>query len=278
MTGGAGSAQAPSQPLQRRIVPMLTSKFWIGAALWFAVGIATAAEIQIAVASNFSRVGEVLASQFEESTGHRAILIAGSTGKHFAQISNGAPFDVLLAADSRYPEELEKRGLAVEGSRVAYALGRLVLWSPSEDSIDGTGKVIEDGDFRHLAMANPELAPYGHAAREVLISLNLWESLQDRTVRGENVGQAFQFVASGNAEIGFVALSQITAPGGKTTTGSYWLVPQTLYTPIEQQAVMVSDSTASRDFMEFIQSVAAKAVIEQYGYAIPGAETTHHAE
>jgi len=239
------------------------------ACLWLAVGIVAAAEIQVAVASNFSQVVGILASRFEATTGHRVSVIPGSTGKHYAQIRNGAPFDVFLAADALHPQRLEDGGLAIPGSRFTYAVGELVLWSPREDYVDDQGEVLENGEFRHLGIANPGLAPYGLAAREALESLGLWEGLQDRMVRGENIGQAYQFVASGNAELGFVALSQVMKPGREVAAGSIWLVPQELYTPIEQQAVLVQDNAAAREFIEFIESAEARRIIQENGYKSP---------
>lgn len=248
---------------------MLIRGVLVCACLWLAVGIVAAAEIQVAVASNFSQVVGILASRFETTTGHRVAVIPGSTGKHYAQIRNGAPFDLFLAADAIHPRRLEEGGLAIPGSRFTYAVGQLVLWSPREDFVDDQGEVLENGKFRHLGIANPGLAPYGLAAREALESLELWEGLQDRMVRGENIGQAFQFVASGNAELGFVALSQVMTPGHGLRTGSIWQVPQELYTPIEQQAVLVQDNAAAREFMDFLESAEARLIIRDHGYKSP---------
>ena len=263
------SCYAPAP--HRRIVAVLIRGVLIGVGVWFGVGLAAAEEIQIAVASNFSQVAKVLAARFEDSSAHRVTLIPGSTAKHFAQIENGAPFDIFLAADSRHPQELEDSGTAVKGTRFTYAFGELVLWSPRANYVDGEGRVLETGDYRHLAVANPDLAPYGTAAREVLVSMRLWEALQDRTVRGENIGQAFQFVASGNAELGFVARSQIIGISSPAMTGSYWQIPQRLYSPIEQQAVLVRDHAAAWDFIDFLKSDPARAIIQQNGYSVPGA-------
>jgi len=241
----------------------------IAAGLWLAAGAAAAEDIHVAVASNFSQVAQMLAASFAEGTGHEVVLIPGSTGKHYAQIRNGAPFDIFLAADVHHPKMLEEDRMAVTASRFTYAKGRLVLWSPIEGYVERRGEVLEFGDYRHLGMANPDLAPYGYAAREVLESLGLWEKLQDRMVRGENIGQAFQFVASGSAELGFVALSQVTEPGNRMGAGSYWEVPQELYTPIEQQAVLLKDKRASREFLDFVKSDEARAIIRQHGYRTP---------
>jgi molybdate transport system substrate-binding protein len=227
-----------------------------------------AAEIRIATASNFRNAMNALARQFEQASGHQVVPVYGSTGKHFAQIINGAPFDAFFAADSRRPERLEQDGLAVPGSRFTYARGRLVLWSPRADYIDDHGRILEQGNFRHLAIANPELAPYGAAARDVLDSLGLWQELSQRLVQGENVGQAFLFVRSGNAELGFVAWSQLVS-GEQPVEGSFWLVPENLYNPVEQQAVALTDTEATRTFMSFIRSEEATGIIRDHGYTTP---------
>jgi len=244
----------------------------IAAGLWLAVDATAAEEIRIAVAANFSSAAEALTVAFESQTEHEIGLIFGSTGRHYAQIRNGAPFDIFLAADVLHPRLLEDDDLAISGTRFTYARGALVLWSPLEGFVDGRGEVLTDGDYRHLAMANPDLAPYGLAARQVLESLGLWKQLQGGIVRGENVGQAFQFVASGNAELGFVALSQITRPGHEIRAGSSWRVPQQLYVPIDQQAALLTDTAAAREFLEFIRSEAARAIIHQFGYTVPASD------
>ena len=221
--------------------------------------------IRVAVASNFSKPIEAIAARFEDHTGHRLILVFGSTGKHYAQIINGAPFELFLAADMQRPKLLEQQGIAIAGTRFTYARGRLVLWSPRNNYVDAEGKILESGEFRHLAIANPKLAPYGMAAQEVLESRGLWKSLQQRLVRGESIGQAYQFVSSGNAELGFVAYSQINQPN-LINTGSYWVIPQTLYEPIEQQVVLLKENTVARDFLSYMQKQEIKKIIFQYGY------------
>ena len=225
-------------------------------------------EIRVAVASNFSDAIKAAVDVFEKETGHQVILIFGSTGKHYAQIRNGAPFEAFFAADAARPALLESEGVAQAGSRFTYAVGKVVLWSPDPDFIDAGADVLVEGGFRHLAMANPKLAPYGKAAEEVMRRKGVWDDLQTRTVRGENIGQAFQFVKSGNAELGFVALSQITQPG-KAIAGSLWRPPQALYTPIEQQAVLLRENPAARQFLAFMQTDAAVKIIESYGYDVP---------
>ncbi|MES9906660.1 MAG: molybdate ABC transporter substrate-binding protein [Sedimenticola sp.] len=225
-------------------------------------------EIRVAVASNFIGTIEALAEQFEQATDHKVTLITGSSGKHYAQIHNGAPYDLFFSADERRPRLLEEAGDTISGHRFTYAVGKLVLWSPNESLIDEGGKVLEQGEFRHLSIANPKLAPYGKAAQEFLQSRRLWQQLRSKMVRGENIGQAFQFVRSGNADLGFVAYSQIKRPG-KAISGSYWEVPQRLHTPIAQQAVLLRESAAARDFLKYVKSDAAQTLIHAHGYATP---------
>ena len=226
---------------------------------------ASADEIRVAVASNFNEAIKAIAGRFERQTEHKVTLVFGSTGKLYAQIRNGAPFHAFFAADAKRPRLLEEAGLGQPGSRFTYAVGRLVLWSPKTAYVDDQGKVLDKGDFRHLALANPRLAPYGRAAREVLEKRRRWLELRDRMVRGENIGQTFQFVRSGNAELGFVAWSQLERPG-QPMTGSWWAVPQTLYSPIEQQAVLLQDNSAARAFLAFVRGREALEVIGAYGY------------
>ena len=225
-------------------------------------------QFRVAVASNFSDAIKAAADVFEKETGHQVILIFGSTGKHYAQIRNGAPFEAFFAADARRPELLEAEGVAQPGSRFTYAVGKVVLWSPDPDLVDAGVDILADGAFRHLAMANPKLAPYGKAAEEVMRKKGVWDNLRTRTVRGENIGQTFQFVQSGNAELGFVALSQIRKPG-MAIPGSFWRPPQALYTPIVQQAVLLRENPAARQFLAFMQEDAAVKIIERYGYDVP---------
>ena len=223
---------------------------------------------RVAVASNFADALAAIAGRFETTTGQRVTLSSGSTGKHYAQIRNGAPFDAFFAADAQRPRLLEEEGLALPGSRFTYALGRLVLWSPEPGYVDPEAAVLARGSFRHLAIANPRLAPYGKAAQEVLQALGLWEQLGPRLVRGENISQAYQFVASGNAALGFVACSQVQRPG-QPLRGSMWEVPQALYTPIRQQAVLLKDDAVARSFMAFVRSEPALNIIRDYGYDLP---------
>jgi molybdate transport system substrate-binding protein len=225
-------------------------------------------QIRVAVASNFRQAMAAAAERFEERSGHEVVLIPGSTGKHYAQIRNGAPYDAFFAADVEKPRRLEEERRIVPGSRFTYAIGELVLWSTDPDLVDPAGEVLRSGRFRHLAIANPDLAPYGAAARSLLQALGLWDTLAPRLVRGENIEQTFQFVISSNAELGFAARSQLDAPG-REFAGSSWQPPRALYPPIEQQAVLLKDSPAGRAFLAFMQGEEARAIIRAYGYDPP---------
>lgn len=225
-------------------------------------------EIRVAVASNFRPALATAAARFELASGHAVVLIPGSTGRHYAQIRNGAPFDAFFAADAARPRRLEEEQSIVPGSRFTYAFGQLVLWSADPVLIDPAGEVLKSGNFRHLAIANPDLAPYGAAARSVLQALGHWDALAPKLVRGENIEQTFQFVISGNAELGFLARSQLEAPG-REFTGSSWQPPRALYPPIEQQAVLLKESPAGRAFLTFMQGEEARAIIRAYGYDSP---------
>ncbi len=226
----------------------------------------TADQILVATASNFRDAMEALVNRFEQQSSHSVVPIYGSTGKHYAQIINGAPYDAFFAADRSRPERLERDGASVRGSRFTYAVGTLVLWSPREGYVDAQGKVLRTGGYRHLAIANPDLAPYGMAAMETLQHLGLWPETQPRLVLGENIGQAFLFVRSGNAELGLVAWSQLLSTASDKE-GSLWRVPETYHRPIEQQAVLISDTEATRAFMSFIRGKEADRIIQAHGYS-----------
>lgn len=231
---------------------------------------ACADEIQVAVAANFAAPMQKIAADFEKDTGHRAQLSFGATGKFYAQIRNGAPFDVLLAADDETPDRLEHDGAAVAGSRFTYAVGKLVLWSAQPGFVDAAGEVLKRGNFRHLALPNPKLAPYGAAAVEVLAALKLLDAAQPRFVQAENVAQAYQFVASGNAELGFVALSQVQKDG-RVEAGSAWIVPAGLHRPIRQDAVVLAkgrSKPAVDAFVKFLKGDKARAIIRAAGYEL----------
>jgi molybdate transport system substrate-binding protein len=237
----------------------------------FLAGPAAGEEAVVAVAANFSEVAERLERDFERDGGHTLTLVAGSTGKLYAQIANGAPFDAFLAADQARPERLERERLAVAGSRFTYATGRLTLWSAEPGRVGGDGAAtLRRGKFRRLAIANPALAPYGAAAKQTLAKLGLWERFADRIVMGETIGQAHVLVASGSAELGFVALSSVLSRRNQTR-GSRWDVPSGLHTPIRQDAVLLARAAhnpAARGFLGFLRSAKAKVLIESYGYTV----------
>ncbi len=230
-----------------------------------------AAQIQVAVASNFSEPLKNLARQFEQQTNHKIIVISGSSGKLYAQIIHGAPYDAFFSADRRRPKLLEQNNQALKNSRFTYAIGKLILWSPDPKLIHHSSEVLFTHSFEHIAMANPRLAPYGLAAKQVVQKLGLWNSLKNKTVRGENIAQAFQFVKSGNTPLGFVARSQVVTPS-RPLTGSLWEIPDSYYAPIQQQAVQLKDNPASYKFLAFVQSKAAHKIIQSYGYGIPHAQ------
>jgi len=239
--------------------------------LFFGVALAApalAAEVSVAVASNFAAPMQKIAAAFEKDTGHKAVLAFGSTGKFHAQITNGAPFQVLLAADDETPQRLEREGFAMAGTRFTYAIGRLALWSRLPGRVDGKGDVLRVGGFAHIALANPKIAPYGAAAAEVLNGLELTATLTPKFVLGENIAQTYQFVASGNAELGFVALSQVYLDG-KLAAGSAWVVPATLHAPIRQDAVLLragKDSAAAAALLAYLRGDKARALIRASGY------------
>lgn len=226
-----------------------------------------AEDLQIAVASNFAAPLQELITVFKQKALCDVAFSPGSTGKLYAQILNHAPFDLFLAADAERPRLLEEQGLAVEGSRFTYAIGSLVLWSPDPDRVCSE-RTLSEGDFRYLAIANPELAPYGLAAREALRNLGLWDRLQPKLVRGANISQTIQYVQTGAAELGFVALAQIQNPGA-TPSGSYWIPPAESYPAIDQQAVLLKKSAEAEAFLAFLKTEPAQQLIRSYGYTLP---------
>ena len=234
---------------------------------------ALADEIKIAVASNFYPTMKELVTHFESitpnsDTTNNIVLISGSSGKHYAQILNGAPFDLFFSADKLRPNMLEKEDVFNNQSRFTYALGKLALWSPFNEYVDSDGQVLYNDDFRFIAIANPRIAPYGIASKETLTSMNLWQDMEEKLVRGENIAQTFQFAKSGNAKLGFVSYSQILSLNS-SSEGSYWLVPQDMYQPIEQQAILLKDSSLGKDFLSFIMSDEALDIIKRNGYDLP---------
>ncbi|WP_445370535.1 molybdate ABC transporter substrate-binding protein [Methylomonas sp. HW2-6] len=225
----------------------------------------------VAVAANFTKPMNEIAQVFEKTSRHTAKLSFGSSGKFVAQFENGAPFEVFLSADDKSPLKLEESGLAVSGSRFTYAVGKLVLWAATVDFVDSQGQVLSSGNFKHIALADPKLAPYGAAAIDTLTNLGLLDKLQPTFVHGENIAQTYQFVSSGNAELGFVALSQVME-NGKIGSGSGWTVPTNLYKPILQDAILLNngrDNPAAKALLEFLKTAPARAIIEKYGYSLP---------
>lgn len=230
-------------------------------------GAAFAGETKVAVAANFTDAARAIAAKFKAKTGHDARLSFGSSGQFYTQIANGAPFEVFLSADVERPQKAEQEGLSVPGSRFTYATGRLVLYSATPGLADGKGAVLKAGKFEKLAIADPKAAPYGQAAVETLTRLKLYDTLRPKIVQGASITQAFQYVQTGAAELGFVALSQVIAEPG----GSRWVVPAADHTPIEQQAVLLktgANSEAAKAFMTFLKSGEAKAIIKRYGYEV----------
>jgi len=240
----------------------------VAMALWAISTSASAAEVSVAVASNFTVPMQKIAQAFEQDTGHKALLAFGATGGFYAQIKNGAPFQVLLAADKETPARLEKEGLGVAGARFTYAIGKLVLWSKQAGLVDDKGEVLRKGSFDKLAIANPKLAPYGTAAMQALTKLGLLAQLQPKFVEGSNIGQTYQFVASENAALGFVALSQVYAEG-RLSHGSAWIVPAIFYAPIQQDAVLLNsgkNNATATALLNYLKTEKAQAIIRAHGY------------
>ncbi|MDD5329295.1 MAG: molybdate ABC transporter substrate-binding protein [Sulfuricella sp.] len=232
---------------------------------------AMADEVQVAVASNFAKPVERIAAEFNKDTGHKTAVSLGATGKFYAQIRNGAPFEVLLAADDETPLKMSKEGMTVPGTEFTYAIGKLALWSAKPGVVDSQGDVLRKGAFQRVALANPKLAPYGLAGEEVMKKLGVFDAIQPKLVLGENITQTWQFVGTGNAELGFVALSQV-AKDGKVAEGSAWIVPQNLYSPIRQDAVLLAKGkgkAAAEQFLKYLKSDKAKGIIRGYGYELP---------
>ncbi len=243
-------------------------RFLLTAWLFLSAFTAQADTVLVAVASNFTKPMTEIAAAFEKATGHSADLSFGSSGKFVSQLENGGPFEVFLSADDKNPIKLEQTGLAVENSRFTYALGKLVLWSATPGLVDDQGQILSKGGFKHLALADPKLAPYGAAAVEVLKNLSVFDKLQPLFVQGENIAQTHQFISTGNAELGFIALSQVI-DNGKITVGSGWIIPTDLYKPIRQDAILLkngAENPAAPALLKFLKSPEALAIIKKYGY------------
>jgi len=246
-----------------------TSETLVGASLLLFASIsASAAEVDVAVAANFTAPMNVITADFERDTGHKARLAFGSSGRFYAQIRNGAPFQVFLSADDETPAKLAQEGFAEPASRFTYAIGSLVLWSAKPDLVDAKGEVLKAGKFTKLAIANPKTAPYGRAAIETLTKLGLLSAAEPKFVQGENIAQTFQFTQTGNADLGFVALSQVMKDG-RVTEGSAWVVPVELHEPIRQDAILLSTgrgNAAAEALLKYLRTDRAKTVIRSFGY------------
>lgn len=245
--------------MKRFIISILT-------VLAFSSG-AHAEEVQVAVAANFTAPMKIIAAEFEKATGHKTQLSFGATGMFYAQLKNGAPFQIFMSADDETPTKLEQEGMIVPGSRFTYAIGTLVLWSPKAGFVDDKRAVLARGDFSHLSIANPRLAPYGAAALE---KLGLASTLQAKLVQGASIAQTHQFVISGNAELGFLALSQVMKDG-RISEGSAWIVPESMHKPIRQDAVLLisgSKNVAAFALLKFMREPSTVAIIKAYGYRL----------
>jgi molybdate transport system substrate-binding protein len=255
---------------------MLQNRFFrplLIAGLLFSAHTVWADSTLVAVASDFTKPMTEIATEFEKTTGHTAKLAFGSSGKFFAQIQNGAPFEVYLSASEKYPQELEKLGFTVANSNFIFAIGKLVLWSQRENYVDDKGQILAKGGFKHLAIADPNHAPYGVVAVEVLKKLNVFDKLKPLFVEGENIAQTFQFVNTENAELGFVAFAQvIDVNSGKIGSGSGWLVSDNLHSPFHQVAVLLKTgdkNPAAHALLKFLQTPTATAIIKKYGFGLP---------
>jgi len=236
-----------------------------------AIAGARADEVQVAVAANFTGPMQVISVLFEKDTGHKAVMSFGATGKFYAQITNGAPFEVLLSADDETPARLVREGHGVGGSNFTYAIGKLVLWSADPKLVDARGEILKKGGFRHLALANPKTAPYGAAGVQAMTKLGVYEKLKPLFVQGENISQTQQFISTGAAELGFIAYSQVIK-NDRIGSGSGWLVPENLYDPIRQDAVMLAkgkDKAAAAALLAYLKGPKAVAVIKSFGYSLP---------
>jgi len=252
-------------PLQR-----LAFKSVAGLVAALAMNTAFADEVQVAVAANFTAPIQAIAKDFEKDTGHKLVAAFGATGQIYTQIKNGAPYEVFLSADDSTPARLEQEGDTVKGSRFTYATGTLALWSAKEGYVDGNGDVLKGNTFEHLSIANPKTAPYGLAATQVLAKLGLTDATKAKLVEGQSISQAYQFVSTGNAELGFVALSQIYKDG-KVSNGSAWIVPAQLHDPIKQDAVILNkgkDNVAAKALVQYLKGPKAAAVIKSFGYQL----------
>ena len=230
-----------------------------------------AAEVKVAVAGNFAQPMKDIAAEFEKDTGHKLSLTQGATGKFYAQITNGAPFEVFLSADDETPAKLVKEGKAVSGTQFTYAVGRLVLWSPDEKLVDQGGAILKTDRFKFIAIANAKVAPYGRAAVQTMQKLGVLSAIEPRVVQGESIAQTHQFVTTGNAQLGFVALSQVWE-NSRIKSGSGWIIPEEIHEQLRQDIVLLNpgkDSSAATALVSYVKSEKAKKIIERYGYKLP---------
>lgn len=251
---------------------MRFTSFFSALFLLLSGNLALAATLSVATASNFSATLKRIAPAFEQATGHNLRISAASSGKLYAQIRHGAPYDLFLSADAARPIALEQEGLSLPGSRFTYAIGQLALWAPGSNNPDLIRTRLEQQQFRRLAIANPKTAPYGIAAMEALKRLGLWSALRNDAARGENIGQTFQFVATGNADIGFVALSQLVQ--AEIDPAQYWVIPAQYHQPIQQQGVILQRSAnkeAAETFFAFIKGPTAEQILLESGYLLEAA-------
>ncbi|PCK08598.1 MAG: molybdate ABC transporter substrate-binding protein [Alteromonadaceae bacterium] len=256
--------------------PALTSIIRLSCLLVLSIlpHVSRAESIHIAAASNFTGAMKALVAEFEQASGHKVHVSFGSSGKFYAQIMHGAPFQIFFSADQAKPKALEKSGLSVSGTRFTYAIGALALWSSKPGFIDSEGRRLRNGNFNKLALANPKLAPYGIAAIEVLESLKLKQNTRSKWVQGENIAQTYQFISTGNADLGFISLAQIRQKN-QSTPGSVWIIPTTLHEPIRQDAVLLKrgeKNRAAQELLKFIRSEQAQTIIKSHGYQIPSAK------
>jgi molybdate transport system substrate-binding protein len=259
--------QSMTRSIVMKLSKLIVLSSLFGLALFATQGVAE--EVKIAVAANFTDATREITPLFEKATGHSARISYGSTGKLYSQIEHGAPFELFLAADTKRPIKAEKEGLAVPGSRFVYAKGKLVLWSVKPDLFEDGEAFLKHGAFDHLALANPKTAPYGLAAEQVMQHIGAFDKLTPRLVKGDSISQTFQFIATGNAQAGFVALAQIK--GWEGEAGTLWEIPENYYAPIEQAAVLLKkgeSNPAAIAYLDFLKSTAAREVIERYGYGV----------
>ena len=250
---------------------MKTKQLIVLAASWLLAACVNAAEIKVAVAGNFAQPMKDIATEFEKDTGHKLSLTQGATGKFYAQITNGAPFEVFLSADDETPGKLVKEGKAVSGTQFTYAIGRLVLWSPDEKLVDQGGAILKTDRFKFIAIANAKVAPYGRAAVQTMQKLGVLSTIEPRVVQGESITQTHQFVTTGNAQLGFVALSQVWE-NNRIKVGSGWIIPEEMHEQLRQDIVLLNpgkESIAANIFVNYLKSDKAKKIIERYGYKLP---------